>query len=140
MTTSQPVGDDARIAANAALMGRYLEGHDSAALNDDAVFVDVTSGMRWEGPEAIGGMLDWFYHVAFEAVVEGSRLIVGLEGAALEATFVGRHQGEFAGIPPTGRTVRVPLAVLYDIAGGQITGARVHFAVASFLQQVRDAA
>jgi predicted ester cyclase len=50
-------------------------------------------------------------------------------------TFVGTHQGEFAGLPATGRDVRVPLVVIYDLADGRIAGARVHFSVASFTAQ-----
>jgi steroid delta-isomerase-like uncharacterized protein len=123
--------------ANAAALRAYLAGHDTATLAPDAVFTDVTTGMTWTGPEAIGGMLDWFYHGVFEAHVEDGRLIVADDGtsAALEATFVGTHRGEFAGIAATGRTVRVPLVVVYDLGDGRITAGRVHFDVAAFLAQ-----
>jgi hypothetical protein len=124
------------IAANAVALTAYLRDHDPSALRSDAVFVDVTSGLRWEGREAIAGMLDFFYRVAFEAHVEDVRLIVGVDGAAFEGTFVGRHLAEFAGVPGTGVDVRVPMAILYDLVEGQITGARIHFSVASFLAQV----
>lgn len=116
----------------------YLERHDPDRLADDAVFVDVTSGLRWQGPEAIAGMLSWFYRSVFDATLEDTRTFMAADGrqAVLEGTFVGRHIGEFAGVPATGRTVRVPLVVLYDLADGRITGARFHFNVASFLGQV----
>lgn len=127
------------IAANATSIAAYLELHDASRLRADATFVDATSGLRWEGREAIAGMLDFFYRVAFDARIEAPRLMVGRDGAALEATFVGRHIGEFAGVPPTGIDVRVPMVVLYDLADGEITGARVHFSVAAFLAQVAAA-
>jgi hypothetical protein len=126
-------------AANAAALTAYLRDHDPSALRADAIFVDVTSGLRWEGREAIAGMLDFFYRIAFEAHVEEERLIVGVDGAAFEGTFVGRHRAEFAGVPPTGLDVRVPMAVLYDLVDGQIAGARIHFSVASFIAQVAAA-
>lgn len=124
--------------ANLAALDAYITGHDTSALADTAVFTDVTSGMTWVGPEAIGGMLDWLYHGVFEARIEDARLIVGVDGASavLEVTFVGTHQGEFAGVPATGREVRVPMVVLYDLADGKVTGGRIHFSVASFLAQV----
>ena len=132
--TTETTGAD---AAGAVLHG-YLVDHDASHLADDATFTDVTSGMHWTGREAIGAMLDWLYRGVFDARVEDMRLIVGADGAgaAAEMTFVGRHIGEFAGVPGTGRDVRVPMVVVYDLAGGRITAARVHFSVASFLAQV----
>lgn len=135
MTMTTEIGG--RDAALAALHG-YLVEHDASYLAEDATFSDVTSGMQWTGREAIGAMLQWMYRGVFEARAEDLRLIVDADGtaAAAELTFVGRHIGEFAGVPGTGRDVRVPMVVIYELAGGQITGARVHFSVASFLAQV----
>lgn len=115
----------------------YLREHDAALLAADAVFTDMSTGMTWSGRRAIGGMLDWMYHDVFDAHVEDVRLIIGDDGAVavLEATFVGVHQGEFAGVPATGRTVRVPLVVIYDLVDGVIARARVHWNVASFRAQ-----
>jgi predicted ester cyclase len=123
------------IARNAAAISAYVLEHDASFLRPDATFVDVTSGLRWEGREAIAGMLEFFYRVAFDAHIEDARVIVGLDGAVVEATFVGRHLAEFAGVPATGKDVRVPLAVIYDLVDGEIAGARIHFSVASFLAQ-----
>jgi steroid delta-isomerase-like uncharacterized protein len=127
---------DDRTRSAEALRG-YLEDHDSRFLAEDATFTDVTTGMSWSGREAIGAMLGWMYHAVFEAHVEGTRLIVSGDGdaAVAEMTFVGVHQGDFAGIPATGREVRVPLIVSYDFEDGLITAARVHFNVASFQAQ-----
>jgi hypothetical protein len=104
------------VAQNTDTLAAYLEHHDTSRLRPDAVFVDQTSGMRWVGPEAIAGMLEWFYSVAFEAGLEDSRVIVGSNGGVLEATFVGVHRGEFASGPATGREMRIPLVVIYDLA------------------------
>jgi steroid delta-isomerase-like uncharacterized protein len=127
---------DDRTRSVEALRG-YLEDHDSRYLAENASFTDVTTGMTWAGREAIGAMLGWMYHSVFEAHVEDTRLIVAAEGdaAVAEMTFVGIHQGDFAGIPATGREIRVPLVVSYDLADGLITAARVHFNVASFQAQ-----
>lgn len=126
-----------RAEANLAALDAYLSGHDTSVLADDAVFTDTTTGMIWTGPDAIAGMLDWFYHGVFEAQVEDAKLIAGADGksAVLDGTFVGVHKGEFAGVPATGRTVRIPLVVIYDLSDGKVTGGRVHFDVASFLAQ-----
>jgi hypothetical protein len=38
----------------------------------------------------------------------------GLGRRHVKGDFVGKHIGEFAGIPATGKDVRVPLCVVYD--------------------------
>jgi quercetin dioxygenase-like cupin family protein/predicted ester cyclase len=93
-----------------AVLEAYAAEHDPQHLAEDAVFIDLATGQRYEGREAIGEMLHHIYHVAFDARAEDARMMVGEGSAALEAMFVGTHTGEFAGIPATGREVRVPLA------------------------------
>lgn len=101
---------------------------------EEAVFIDTASGQRHEGREAIGEMLNYVYHVAFDARAEEPRLLVGEGTAALEAVFVGTHIGEFAGIPATGREVRVPLCVVYDVAEDGITEGRIYMQAAVMMQ------
>jgi len=50
--------------------------------------------------------------------------------------FVGKHIGEFAGIPATGRSVRVPLCVVYDLESGRITRARVYLELPVLMRQL----
>lgn len=127
----------ATVATPREIVEAYLREHDASLLAPDAVFTDVTTGMTWSGRQAIDGMLAWMYHDVFDAHVEDARVLVSDDGneAVFEGTFVGVHQGEFAGVPATGRTVRVPLVVLYGLADGQIIRGRVHFSVASFRAQ-----
>lgn len=56
----------------------------------------------------------------------------------LEGEFVGRHIGEFAGIPPTNKTARVPLCVVYDIEGAKIKRARVYFEMPALMAQLNQ--
>ncbi len=67
-----------------------------------------------------------------EAHFEGDR-------AAVEAEFVGTHVGEFAGLAPTGRLVRVPYAVAYDLAGETIAALRLYLPLDALVRQIRDA-
>ena len=97
------------------------------------------TGERHEGREAIGEMLNWIYHVAFDAHAADPRLIIGEGKATLEATFTGTHTGEFAGIPATGREVNVPLCVTYEVSESGITEARVYMLTSVMMQQLTAA-
>jgi steroid delta-isomerase-like uncharacterized protein len=121
-----------------AVMDRYLSEEHAVdgVLADDVVFTVMATGQAFEGPEAVAGMLGYFYHGVFEAVAEQTNLVIEAGRAIGEWDFVGTHIGEFAGVPGTGRQVRVPLAVAYDLADGRITRGRVYFEIPAFLAQV----
>ena len=76
------------------------------------------------------------YHVAFDARAETKNIVLADGKAVLEADLVGTHIGEFAGRPATGRQVRVPLCVSYDVDNGTITRGRVYLQIPAFLKQV----
>jgi len=56
--------------------------------------------------------------------------------AVVEGDFVGKHIGEFAGIPATGKNVRVPICVVYDLENDKIKRGRVYFEMPALLQQL----
>lgn len=114
------------VADTRAIVEPYVASHDPRYLTEDAVFVHMATGEEHAGREAVGRMLDYVYHQAFDAHAEDPTLIVGEGAATLEATFVGRHVGTFAGIEATGRDVRIPLAVSYTVTPAGISHARVY--------------
>jgi steroid delta-isomerase-like uncharacterized protein len=124
------------IEANRKALAGYLTEHDERHLAEDAVFTDMSSGQRSQGRQEIAAMLDWFYHVAFDAVGETTNLMVDEEHAVWEGTVVGKHVGDFAGVPATGKEIRVPICVTYDLADEKIRAARIYLAVPAFLEQV----
>jgi predicted ester cyclase len=119
-----------------ALIEPYVHSHDPQYLAGDAVFIDTATGQRYEGRDAVAEMLHWIYHVAFDARAEHLHLIVGEGTAAVEGVFVGQHIGEFAGMPATGRTVRVPLCVMYDVAEDGVKEARIYLQAAVMMYQL----
>ena len=123
---------------NRAALQRYLDSNhqDLGMLADDVVFTTMATGEENVGREAVRQMLHHIYHVAFDAQAETRTLLCDEAHAVLEAVFVGRHIGEFAGVPATGKHVRVPLCVVYDIRSNEISRARVYFEVPAFLAQV----
>ena len=119
------------------VMERYIasEHGDVGSMADDVVFRVMATGDEYRTPAGVLAMLGYFYHGAFEATAETRRFVVGPGSAVLEADFVGRHIGEFAGVPATGREVRVPLCVCYDLRNGKIVEGRVYFEIPMFLAQ-----
>ena len=119
-------------------MQRYFDsGHgDTSTLAEDVVFTVMATGQENRGRDGVLGMLNYFYHVAFDATAELRVTIFGENNALWEGEFVGRHIGEFAGIPATGKDVRVPLSVVYDLEDGKITRGRVYFEMPALFQQL----
>lgn len=53
-----------------------------------------------------------------------------------EVTLSGTHEGEFAGIPPTGRDVELPAMESYRVADGAIQEHRTYYDRLEFLNQL----
>ncbi len=117
---------------------KYLNsGHsDVSMMADDVVFTHMATGQEHIGPEGVLQMLNYFYHLAFDAHAETRNTIFADGKAVLEADFVGKHIGEFAGIPATNKAVRVPLCVVYDLENDHIKRGRVYFEMPILLQQL----
>ena len=123
------------------VMTRYWdsEHRDLSMMAPDVVFTSMATGDEHRGPAGVRRMVEHIYHVAFEARAETRSRLFADNQAVLEADFVGRHIGDFAGVPATGRTVRVPLCVVYDLEGGRITRGRVYLELPVLLRQLREA-
>lgn len=115
----------------------YLRNHgDPSLLAENAVFTDMNTGEEYRGRDAIARSLEYFYHQAFEARPEVHSTAIDDGHAVAEGEFIGRHIGDFAGIPATGREVRVPICVAYDVEGDTITRARIYLLANVLMQQL----
>jgi len=119
-------------------MLRYFnsEHGDVSMMAKDVAFTIMATGQEHHGPEAVLGMLNYFYHIAFDATATARVTLFGESNAMVEGDFIGRHIGEFAGIPATGKDVIVPLCVVYDLANDQITHGRVYFEMPALVRQL----
>jgi len=117
---------------------RYLDsGHtDLGMMADDVVFTNMATGEEHRGVDGVRRMLEYVYHTAFDATAETRSRIFDERQAVLEADFVGTHIGTFAGIPATGRSVRVPLCVVYDVEAGKIKRGRIYLETPVLLRQI----
>ena len=120
------------------VMTRYLDSQhaDLSMMAEDVVFTNMATGEEHRGVEGVRRMLDHVYHEAFDATAETRSRVYAESQAVLEADFVGTHIGPFAGIPATGRKVRVPLCVVYDLENGKISRGRVYMQVPVLLRQL----
>jgi predicted ester cyclase len=103
--------------------------------DDIAVTVEGTD-QRADGREPAEQLIRLFHEKAFDARPELKTLIVDQGNAAIEADFVGTHTGEFAGVQPTGRDVRVPYSVVYDLRGDQISSLRIYLPMHTLIGQL----
>ncbi|CAN5301216.1 hypothetical protein BH11BAC6_BH11BAC6_10440 [soil metagenome] len=117
----------------------FINTHDTIHVAENAVFKNLNTGQETIGREAIAQMLHYFYHIAFDARAIIKNIIVTDTKAVLEATFSGRHIGEFANVPPTNKEVNVPLCVIYDInQEGLIREGRIYMLMDVMLQQLQS--
>jgi steroid delta-isomerase-like uncharacterized protein len=126
------------IKTNRNIINKYLDSNhtDLSMMAEDVVFINMASGEKHRGPEAVSQMLNFMYHIAFDAHAETKNLIINETNAVFEADFVGKHIGEFAGTPPTNKSVKVPLCVVYDIENDKIKRARIYFEGPALMAQL----
>lgn len=144
-TASGAVGMGAGSTGEArGVMTAYLDalaggGAYAEFLAEDVTLTMAETGEVTRGRAQVVALIDYLHTVAFAARPEWAGLVVEGGRAMLEAAFVGAHVGEFAGIAATGRAVRLPYAVAYDLADGRIAALRIYLATDALVRQLRDA-
>lgn len=120
-----------------AYIQTLLSGGDFAQhFAPDVAWTTMESGEQITGREAVRDLITFLHTQAFEAKPEPVGLLIEDDRVVLEAVFVGRHVGDFEGVGATGREVRAPYAVSYDVADGAITAIRAYFPVLAIRQQL----
>ena len=118
-------------------MEQYFKTHDTSYVAENTVFINMTTGEEVKGRQAVADMLHYIYHVAFDAKAIVINTVITEKNALLEASFVGKHIGEFAGISATGKEVYVPLCVTYDLnSEGLIEKARIYMLADVMIKQL----
>jgi len=84
-----------------------------ATLARDCVYEIVGAGLRWEGHAGARR----FYEELFAAFPDNSfaltDIVIGPQGVFEAVVLEATHRGPFAGLEPTGRPVRLELAILF---------------------------
>ena len=131
--------EDTRRAMNGyvedLLDGRPYKRHFS----DGVVVSLVGTDEGAEGADEAERWIDHLHTVAFRARPELKSMLADDGRAAAEFDFVGEHVGEFGGVAATGRWVRVPYGVVYDLEGGKITAVRIYMSMELLMRQLDGA-
>ncbi len=119
------------ISTGRATMDAYLEalvtrGAFAEYFAEDVRMEVVGSGQTARGKSAVESMIRYLHEQAFDGAAEVKSLVVEGDRATLEADFVGRHIAEFAGVAATGRDLRVPYSVSYDLDSDRIKALRIY--------------
>jgi predicted ester cyclase len=129
------------VESGRAAMEGYLEalqarGAFADYFTDDVTIDIVGSGQTAVGRAAVEAMIRYVHEQAFDARAELKSLVVEGNSAAIEADFVGRQVGDFAGVAPTGREIRAPYSVHYDLASGRIKALRIYGLAADLIREL----
>ena len=125
------------------LLGEYFDallggGDFGAFFAEDVRWTTMETGDVISGGDAVRDFIVALHTQLFDASPEFGPLICGADSAALEATFVGRHIAEFAGVEATGAEVRLPYSVFYELESGKIKALRAYFPITSLIEQLEN--
>jgi len=121
-----------------AYLAALVGGDDYGVhLDADVTFTVTETGEVTRGRAAVVGLIDYLHQQAFTATAVIASTVVDDGRAMIEAEFVGTHVGEFAGVAPTGRQVRVPYSVAYDLVEDAITAVRLYLPMDALVRQIR---
>ena|SRR3712207_6499017 len=128
--------EDTQQAMSAYIEDLRSRGPYKRHFSDDVVVSLVGTDQGAEGPDGVEGWIDYLHKVAFDARPELKNMIVSDGQAVGEFDFVGKHVGEFGGVAATGREVRVPYCMVYDLEGMKITALRAYMPMDVLIQQL----
>jgi len=122
---------------NKALIQKWLD----AWINNDVVQIEnlfaqnYTVNDRLIGIEGVKQSVD-FLHTAFSDIsVEPNEMVAEGDKVVLRWTVRGKQQGDFMGIPPTGKFVELQGINIYHITGAKI---RANYEQTNILQVVHE--
>jgi steroid delta-isomerase-like uncharacterized protein len=94
------------------------------------------NGQPSDGTEAVRellqGLMDGFpdFHIDMGKMRHADDAVIG------EGLITGTHDGEWAGIPPTGRRVEFPVVTIFEFDGDRLLCEKAYFDMATVLTQI----
>jgi predicted ester cyclase len=98
-------------------------------LTEDCVYEVIPTGQRWEGHQGARAFYESFLGAFPDVTFHLADIVIGPQGVMEVAEMAGTHRGPWAGVPPTGRPLRLLLVIHFpgDPAAGKFAGEKIYF-------------
>ena len=106
---------------------RDLEGL-IATLSENCVYEIVATGQRWEGHAGAREFYTTFLGAYPDVKFNLTDIVIGPQGVFEAAEMTGTHRGVWAGVAPTGKSVRATILILFpwDPATQKFGGEKIY--------------
>jgi predicted ester cyclase len=107
-------------------------------LAEDCVYEVVPTGQRWEGHEGARTFYTTFLGAFPDVQFDLQDIVIGPQGVIEVAMMTGTHQGEWAGVMPSGNTVELTIIIHFPWhpAAGKFAGEQVYFDRSALISQM----
>jgi len=110
-----------------------------ATLHPDCVFDDHATGQTWRGHEGASAHYRQWWQAFDVKVVRGKSQMsywASEQTYIAEATWEGRHIGDFLGLAATNALIRQPFVVFVGMKDGLMAGEKFYYDLASLVSQI----
>jgi predicted ester cyclase len=116
---------------------RDLEGLIST-LAEDCVYEIIPTGQRWEGHDGARAFYTSFLGAFPDVHFALTDIVIGPQGVIEIAEMTGTHQGEWAGVAPTGKRVRLQIIIHFpwNPVAEKFAGEKIYYDQASLANQL----
>jgi steroid delta-isomerase-like uncharacterized protein len=94
------------------------------------------NGVRSDGEDAVRELLQGLMAGLADMHAELGKMRHADDAVFGEGLITGTHDGEWAGIPPTGRRVEIPIVGIFEFNGDQLLCEKVYFDMAAVLTRI----
>jgi steroid delta-isomerase-like uncharacterized protein len=126
----------ALVAKHLAAENEHRMAETLETLHPDCVFEDVAMGKIYRGR---AGAEEYYrrWWTAFDFKVQGKKRHFTEEGVLIaETSYLGKHVGDFFGLPPTQQPIELRLCVIIGFRDGLMDGERFYYDLAGLLRQL----
>jgi steroid delta-isomerase-like uncharacterized protein len=107
-----------------------------ATFDGHPLYEIVPTGQTFDGAEQVMGYYTMTRTAFPDQRHDNVRHHVAADAVIVEFDLLGTNLGELYGLPPTGKSFRVPVIAVFFFTGDRITRERVYFDTASLLTQI----